>query len=379
MRWSLDGTELRRGKQNRMVNVTIIVAAHSETEIPVSYVEQGRWSYRSSRFTSAKRTVASKLRGYKARKVAENLAPRGVASADQGEVWDRVSAYLCEARVESPTMAMDDLFARRDTAIGRVIEALGNAEAHSAVVALNRRLSGSSFHPFDAAETFTKVRLQLLRAHAMDAVLSLPPERAKTVARSEVDAWRHSATTDVRLTQHRVPGVGGITPSTRLISRVASRRVTTGRCTRHCSVRRLRARSEVNMWRDLPHAALYFQAPIANPCRRFSAAREQEMPRFSYTSSSRGAQNVVETVKVGFFRYAATPIPAATTPAGSLSPACAHPPRCAIWQLPPLTSATRFAERIPIFDADYPGLGVNFARRNTRGGSPRCDLAVKRH
>src|SRR5262245_55119891 len=58
----LDGMELRGAKQNRMVNVTIVVGKHMETEIPVSCVEQGRWSYRSTGFRSAKRTVASQLR-----------------------------------------------------------------------------------------------------------------------------------------------------------------------------------------------------------------------------------------------------------------------------------------------------------------------------
>src|SRR5437867_373816 len=39
----LDGTELRGAKQNRMVNVTVIVGQHTETPIPVTCVEQGRW------------------------------------------------------------------------------------------------------------------------------------------------------------------------------------------------------------------------------------------------------------------------------------------------------------------------------------------------
>ena len=43
----LDGTELHGAKQNRMVNVTVVVGKGTETEIPVSCVEQGRWAYRA--------------------------------------------------------------------------------------------------------------------------------------------------------------------------------------------------------------------------------------------------------------------------------------------------------------------------------------------
>ena len=83
----LDGTELHGARQNRMVNLTIIAGRGTETFIPVSCVEAGRWSYRSRRFSSSKRTVASRLRNLKAHHVAQRLACSGAPTADQGEVW----------------------------------------------------------------------------------------------------------------------------------------------------------------------------------------------------------------------------------------------------------------------------------------------------
>jgi len=48
----LDGEELVGAKQNRIINTTILVQGRSSLVIPVSCVEQGRWSYDSPRFTA---------------------------------------------------------------------------------------------------------------------------------------------------------------------------------------------------------------------------------------------------------------------------------------------------------------------------------------
>src|SRR2546423_200213 len=45
-----DGEELLGAKQNRILNITVLVDAKSETCMPVSCVEQGRWHVRSAVF-----------------------------------------------------------------------------------------------------------------------------------------------------------------------------------------------------------------------------------------------------------------------------------------------------------------------------------------
>jgi hypothetical protein len=55
----VDGDELVGAKQNRILNLTILVGVGQKILIPVSCVEQGRWSYRTRDFRSAGRALFS--------------------------------------------------------------------------------------------------------------------------------------------------------------------------------------------------------------------------------------------------------------------------------------------------------------------------------
>src|SRR6186713_1084959 len=61
-----DGEELLGAKQNRILNVTVLVGAKSTLAIPVSCVEEGRWSRRSANFASAPHAAHPELRRRKA-------------------------------------------------------------------------------------------------------------------------------------------------------------------------------------------------------------------------------------------------------------------------------------------------------------------------
>jgi hypothetical protein len=65
----VDGEALVGAKQNRIVNITILVAAQSTTKMPVSCVERGRWSYRRPDFGSSDHVLYSRSRARKARDV----------------------------------------------------------------------------------------------------------------------------------------------------------------------------------------------------------------------------------------------------------------------------------------------------------------------
>jgi hypothetical protein len=76
-----EGEILVGAKQNRVVNITVLVAAKSTFTVPVSCVEQGRWQYRSQTFQSAY-CAPPVLRGKKLRSVQENRRRSGEARSD---------------------------------------------------------------------------------------------------------------------------------------------------------------------------------------------------------------------------------------------------------------------------------------------------------
>ena len=88
----LDGEELIGARQNRVLNITILVGAGQKIVIPVSCVEQGRWSWRSRDFASARRTMYARGRREKMAQVSASMRASGSRRSQQSAVWDSVSA-----------------------------------------------------------------------------------------------------------------------------------------------------------------------------------------------------------------------------------------------------------------------------------------------
>jgi hypothetical protein len=160
-----DGEELLGAKQNRILNVTVLVAARSETRIPVSCVEQGRWHTRSASFDAAPHTAYPDLRRRKAERLsAEPLAP----GAAQSAVWEEVAAKAGRHGVQSPTGAQRDIFAARENALAGLRKAFPLAAGQTgALFALDDRLC---LDYVSRPETFVRLYPKLLDGYLLDAV-----------------------------------------------------------------------------------------------------------------------------------------------------------------------------------------------------------------
>ena len=165
----VDGEELLGAKQNRIVNLTILVAANSELTIPVSCVEAGRWRARSRAFTSASRTQFATGRAKRMASVSCSMMARGDRVSDQAEVWDDIALKSSRLSAASPTSAMGAIFSTHAVSLDAFVAGCQPLEGQvGALFAIGNTLIG--FDLFDQTSTLRKILPKLVRGVAVDAI-----------------------------------------------------------------------------------------------------------------------------------------------------------------------------------------------------------------
>ena len=166
----LDGEEVSGAKQNRVLNTTILIAAHTETVIPVSCTEHGRWGYTSRTFADSGVVMASRVRREKVRSVAENLKTSMRYNSDQGEVWNNISAMAADADVQSATGAMKDVFTAKESELDDYLAAVRLEPGQKgAMFFINGSIVGLDCLSLDSA--YAVIHPKLVKSYAMEAIL----------------------------------------------------------------------------------------------------------------------------------------------------------------------------------------------------------------
>jgi hypothetical protein len=166
----LDGEELLGAKQNRVLNSSILLKEHSETIIPVSCTEQGRWAYASDGFVGSDSVMAHLARARKSRSVSESLAGAGHFGSDQGEVWSQIRALHEKAHTSSPTHAMHDVFRARQAELEACLKAFpAVAHQNGLLVLVNGVVAG--FDVVSRPESYARFHAKLLRSYVIEALV----------------------------------------------------------------------------------------------------------------------------------------------------------------------------------------------------------------
>ena len=97
----IDGEELVGAKQNRTVNISILIPPAADVIVPVTCVETGRWNRQSRGFASSSRTHYAAGRAAKSAQVSESLRREGVARERWRRCWRITARQSSRSSVDS--------------------------------------------------------------------------------------------------------------------------------------------------------------------------------------------------------------------------------------------------------------------------------------
>ena len=165
----LDGEELLGAKQDRVLNLTILVPPKRTILIPVSCVEPGRWRMATPEFQVAGHVMYSRGRAAQCAQVTAAMRTSGTHRSDQGRVWDELAAMASRLGVDSPTGAMAAMYERHALLIEEYVRAFAWTEGQTGVLcAIGCRPLALDL--FDHSVTMRRLFPKLVRSYALDAL-----------------------------------------------------------------------------------------------------------------------------------------------------------------------------------------------------------------
>lgn len=174
----LDGEELVGAKQNRIVNLTILVPPRTRLPLPVSCVEAGRWAQRSRAFAAAGRTHYATGRARKVAQVSCSMAASGERRADQEAIWDDIDEKAARMAVDSETRAAAAMYEKSRAeldAFQRSLEPL--PKQVGAIFAINGAVAG--LEVFDSTATWRKSMRKIVESYGLDALDRVAEKRGR--------------------------------------------------------------------------------------------------------------------------------------------------------------------------------------------------------
>jgi hypothetical protein len=166
----LDGEELSGAKQNRVLNTTILLKENSETIIPVSCTEQGRWAYTAREFSDSETLMTPVMRMVKSKTVSNTLEDSQEYRSDQGTVWTAISEMQEKAETHSRTGAMRDVFEAKMGDVDEYMKAFSLVSHQRGMLAfINQEIVGFDF--ISSEKAFEILHTKLVKSYAMEALL----------------------------------------------------------------------------------------------------------------------------------------------------------------------------------------------------------------
>jgi hypothetical protein len=166
----LDGEEVVGAKQNRVLNTTILLKAKSETVIPVTCTEQGRWQYTSRELSDSGTVMIPKLRVMKSRSVSHTLEDSQQFRSDQGTVWTGIDEMAEDSETRSETQAMRDVFQAKLSDLDEYLKAFPCVPHQKGLFTfIDDKVVGFDFISLESA--YAQLHPKLIKSYALEALI----------------------------------------------------------------------------------------------------------------------------------------------------------------------------------------------------------------
>lgn len=164
----IDGEEVVGAKQNRIINLSMLIPEKSNIQIPVSCVEHGRWTLKTESFSDGAMANAN-TRAYKSKRVQDNIVSGNGYAADQSEVWDNVAELNSKIAAEAPTGALHDGYKTRELDLDKYMASINLPENANGYIAF-AGVEPLGADIFDKPYTLQRKWKKLLQSVAIEVI-----------------------------------------------------------------------------------------------------------------------------------------------------------------------------------------------------------------
>ena len=204
-----EGEEVLGAQQNRTFDVSVLVGARSQLQVPVSCVEAGRWdgARHDESFSPAPQAAYPSLRSMKNRASRASVHAGTGPRAMQGEVWAEVAEKSERMNVHSNTGAMHDIYDGRRGLLNEFLSAIALHDGQTGALVLIAGRPAVLDH-VSRPGVFAALHAPLVLGYALDALESAASFEAPTRPGTQTaDAFlRHVLR--ARITEHDGIGLG---------------------------------------------------------------------------------------------------------------------------------------------------------------------------
>jgi hypothetical protein len=167
--FAIDGEELLGARQNRIINVDAFIEPQREYVVPVTCIEQHRWSG-SPIFSEGGFTITPSLRSTLAQTVKTSLEKKQGFKSNQSLIWSQIDSTLKATRISSMTSSFHDIYKSLNDVIEEFMEGFDTIENSIGFLAyVKDEFIGCDI--FGSNSIYRKFEKKLLKSYVLDGYI----------------------------------------------------------------------------------------------------------------------------------------------------------------------------------------------------------------